>query len=103
MDALRATSLENGMVAPSQQPIVSFQKAFLANIRRNGRLNEIELVGQFKMDVFFRTGRPAFLFEDAGLAAQLAKRKKLHIVSEKARDLGIVKRIFARCSDQTEK
>jgi len=103
MDALRAASVTNETVAASQQPIVSFQKAFLANIRRNGRLNEIELIAQFKTDVFFRIGRPAFLFKDAGLAPQLSKRKKLHLVSEKARDLGIVKRIFVRCSDQTEK
>jgi heterodisulfide reductase subunit C len=103
MDALRESSLANGMVAPSRQPVVSFQKAFLANIRRNGRLNEIELIGQFKTDVFFRTGRLAFLFKDASLAPQLSKRKKLHLVSEKARDLGIVRRIFARCSGQTGK
>ncbi len=102
MDALREASLASGMVAPSRQPVVSFQEAFLANIRRNGRLNEIELIGQFKADVFFRTGRPAFLFKDAGLAPQLSKRKKLHLVSEKARDLKIVRRIFARCSGQTE-
>jgi heterodisulfide reductase subunit C len=103
MDALRETSLAHRMVAPEQQSVVSFQKAFLDNIRRNGRLNELELIARFKTDVFFRTGRLAFLFKDASLAPQLGKRKKLHFFPEKARDCKVVERIFARCSDQADK
>lgn len=102
MDALREASLASDMVARSRQPVVSFQKAFLANIRRNGRLNELELIGQFKADVFFHTGRLAFLFKDASLGPQLGKRKKLHVISEKVRDRAVVRRIFARCSTQSE-
>jgi len=102
MDALREASLAGDMIAPSRWPVVSFQKAFLANIRRNGRLNELELIGEFKADVFFRTGRFAFLFKDASLAPQLSKRKKLHLIPEKARDRGVVKRIFERCSKESK-
>jgi len=55
MDGLREISLAEGMVAASQQPTVSFQQAFLDNIRRNGRLVELELIAHFKTTVFFRT------------------------------------------------
>jgi len=103
MDALREISLAEGMVAPSQQPIVAFQKAFLDNIRRNGRLAELELIAQFKTAVFFRTGRPTFLFKDAGLAPQMSKRKKLHFLPGEVRDRKVVERIFAKCSARPEK
>lgn len=103
MDALREISLAEGMVAPSQQTVVAFQKAFLDNIRRHGRLNELELIAQFKSAVFFRTGRPAFLFKDAGLAPQLGKRKKLHFLPGKAGDRKVVERIFAKCSKQASR
>lgn len=103
MDALREISLAEGMVAPSQQPIVAFQQAFLDNIRRNGRLAELELIAQFKTAVFFRTGRLAFLFKDASLAPQLGKRKKLHFLPGKVRDRKVVERIFAKCSKGPKK
>jgi len=98
MDALREASLARGMAAPDRYPVVAFQKIFLENIRRNGRLAELELIGQFKMDVVFRSGRIPFLFKDAALAPQLGIRKKLHLVPGKARDRGVVKRIFERCA-----
>jgi heterodisulfide reductase subunit C len=103
MDALRETSIAQGKVAASQQPVVAFQRAFLENVRRNGRLNELELIASFKTDVFFHSGRFGFLFKDAGLAPQLSKRKKLHFMPEKARDREVVSRIFARCSKQAER
>jgi len=103
MDALREISLAEGMVVPSQQPVVAFQQAFLDNIRRNGRLAELELIAQFKTAVFLRTGRPAFLFKDAGLAPQMSKRKKLHLLPGKVRDRKVVERIFAKCSNGAAK
>ena len=98
LDALRQTSLERGMAAREQQPVIAFQRAFLDNVRRNGRLNEIELIARFKLEVVRQTGRLGFAMKDAGLAPQLSQRKKLHIFSEKAQDRGLVDRIFARCS-----
>jgi hypothetical protein len=73
-----------------------FQKAFLDNIRRNGRLNEVELIVRFKGEVFFRDRSLPFLFSDAGLAPQLQKRGKLHLTGEKVRDRAVVARIFER-------
>jgi len=102
IDALRQLSAERGMATPAQQRIVLFQKAFLRNIRRNGRLNELELIGEFKFSTFLRGRSLSFLFKDATLAPQLMKRKKFHLAGEKARDRGVVARIFARCMDDSQ-
>ncbi len=96
MDALRQLAFERGAASPDERRTVLFQRAFLDNIRRNGRLNEIELIGAFKGMVFLRDRSVPFLFRDAGLAPQLQKRRKLHLLGEKAKDRGVVARIFAR-------
>jgi len=95
MDALRQLSAERGTASSAQNHTIIFQKAFLDNIRRNGRLNEIELIARFKGQVFFRDRSLPFLFRDASLAGQLHKRRKLHLTGEKVRDRGVVERIFA--------
>jgi heterodisulfide reductase subunit C len=97
LDALREFALREGKVSPEAQTVVAFQRAFLDNIRRNGRLNELELIARFKFDVLLRTRQLSFLFKDAGLAPQLRSRKKLHLTSERAGDGGIVGRIYAGC------
>jgi heterodisulfide reductase subunit C len=96
MDALRQAAFEQGDATPAQQRVMLFQKAFLDNIRRNGRLNEVELIVRFKGEVFFRDRSLPFLFSDAGLAPQLQKRGKLHLTGEKVRDRAVVARIFER-------
>ena len=96
MDALRQLAFESGAASPAQSRTVVFQKAFLDNIRRNGRLNEIELIAVFKGEAFLRDRNIPALFQDAGLAPQLQKRRKFHLIGEKARDRGVVARIFER-------
>jgi heterodisulfide reductase subunit C2 len=96
MDALREMAFERGVASPAERRTVVFQKAFLNNIRRNGRLNEIELIAAFKGEVFFRDRSLPLLFQDAGLAGELQKRRKLHLRGEKVRDRGVVARIFER-------
>ena len=96
MDALRQMAFERGVASPAQRRTVVFQKVFLDNIRRNGRLAEIELIAAFKGEVFFRDRSLPFLFEDAGLAPQLQRRRKLHLRGERVRDRGVVARIFER-------
>ena len=96
MDALRQLAFERGAASPDERRTVLFQRAFLDNIRRHGRLNEIELIGAFKSMVFLRDRSVPFLFRDAGLAPRLQKRRKLHLLGEKAKDRGVVARIFAR-------
>ncbi|MGA2990786.1 MAG: 4Fe-4S dicluster domain-containing protein [Candidatus Korobacteraceae bacterium] len=103
MDALRELSLREGKTSPEAQTVVAFQQAFLDNVRRNGRLNELELIARFKLTAAMRTRRLSLLFKDAGLAPQLRRRKKLHLSSERARDLEVVGRIYARCQEAGQK
>jgi heterodisulfide reductase subunit C len=99
MDALREVSLRSGLASPEQKTVVAFQQAFLNNIRRNGRLDEIELIAEFKLRALPSERSLRFLFKDAGLAPQLQKRHKLHLRGEKVKDRAVVRRIFERCGD----
>jgi len=97
MDALRQVAFECGTVSPAQRRTVIFQKAFLDNIRRHGRLNELELIARFKGEVALRGRALGVLFEDADLAPKLQRRGKLHLRGQKVKDRKVVERIFA-CS-----
>ena len=79
--------------------MVAFQQAFLSNIRRNGRLDEIELIAEFKLRALPAERSLRFLFKDASLAPQLHIRSKLHLRGENVKDRAIVRRIFERCAD----
>ena len=96
---MRQLSAERGAATPKQQRTVLFQKAFLRSIRRNRRLNELQLIGEFKFSTFLHGRSLSFLFKDATLAPQLMKGKKFHLVGEKVRDRAVVARILARCMD----
>jgi heterodisulfide reductase subunit C len=99
MDALREVSLQRGLASPELKAVVAFQQAFLNNIRRNGRLDEIELIAEFKLRALPSERSLRFLFKDAGLAPQLQKRRKLHLRGERVKDRAVVRRIFERCGD----
>jgi len=101
MDALRQLSVERGVATPEQQRVVLFQKAFLRNIRRNGRLNELELIEEFKLSTFLHDRSISFLLKDATLAPKLMKRRKFHLAGEKAHDRAVLARIFARCMESS--
>jgi heterodisulfide reductase subunit C2 len=98
MDMLRQVAVERGVTSDERRRTVLFQQAFLDNIRRNGRLCEVELIATFKAKAFFKDGSIPLLLKDAMLGPQLLKRKKLHLRGEKARDRGIVQRIFEKCT-----
>ena len=98
MDALRQAAFARGIASPEECRTVVFQKAFLENVRRNGRLNELELIAAFKGEIFFRNRSLPFLLEGAALAPEMRKRRKLHLRGEKARDRAVVKRIFAKAA-----
>jgi heterodisulfide reductase subunit C len=97
MDRLRQLSAAGAAASPSLQRTILFQKAFLRNIRRNGRLNELELVGVFKTSAFLNDLEIPFLFKDAALAPRLKARGKLRFNGAKVRDRELVGRIFERC------
>ncbi|NLX95875.1 MAG: 4Fe-4S dicluster domain-containing protein [Rhodopirellula sp.] len=97
LDALRQMSIQRDCVSPRHRRTVLFQRAFLDNIRRNGRLRELELVGEFKMRGFFSDRSVALLLKDAMLGPKMLKRRKLHLWSRRVKDRGVVRRIFERC------
>lgn len=99
LDGLRQLSVENDCVAPQHRRTVLFQRAFLDNIRRNGRLRELELVGEFKMRGFLSDRSVAMLLKDAMLGPKMLKRRKLHLWSKRVKDRGVVRRIFERCQN----
>jgi heterodisulfide reductase subunit C len=97
IDVLRQTSFERGIASDERLRTVVFQKAFLDNVRRNGRLCELELIGMFKTKAFLKDGSLPLLLKDAMLAPQLMKRKKFHLFGKQVQDRGIVQRIFEKC------
>lgn len=101
LDALRQIAVERGVEAPAQRRTTMFLKAFLQNVRRNGRVNELELVGQFKTSVFMKDLNVPFLMKDALLGPKMMGKGKLHLKGEKARDRELVGRIFDRCMART--
>jgi heterodisulfide reductase subunit C len=100
MDALRQRSVQRNAASSAARRTISFQKAFLDNIRRNGRVNEMELVGQFKMMAFAGDFSLPLLFKDAFLGPRMMARHKLHLRSQKVRDRALVRRIFQRCAGE---
>ena len=99
MDALRQLSVEQGAASKARLRTVLFQQAFLENIRRNGRLRELQLIGVFKTKAFLADGNLPLLVKDAMLAPRMLKRGKLHFAAKRVRDRGIVQRIFDRCEN----
>ncbi len=97
MDAARQLSIEYGLASPAQRRTILFQQAFLDNIRRNGRLAEVELVRKFKTQGFLDDLSLPQLFKDVLLGPQLLQRGKLHLRSRRVKDRKLVGRIFARC------
>jgi heterodisulfide reductase subunit C2 len=97
MDALRQLSVELGSASPACRRTVIFQRAFLENIRRNGRLRELDLVGAFKTRALLADGSISRFLKDALLAPRMLVRGKLRFAGGGVRDRGVVRRIFDRC------
>ncbi len=97
LDALRQLSVAHDAASPRQRRTIVFQRAFLDNVRRNGRLCEMEMVGSFKTKAFLGDLNIPLLFKDALLAPRMMKRGKFHWLGQRVRDRGLVQRIFARC------
>ena len=101
MDALKQIAVERNCVHPTCKRIVLFQKSFLNTIRRNGRLNELELVAEFKIRGFFGDLNPLLAMKDAMLGPQMLRLGKLHLkLGSPVKDKALVRRIFDRCYEK---
>ena len=97
MDAVKQIAIERGLVADSQMRTLVFQRAFLDNIRKYGRLHELGLVQMFKMAAFMNDYSVIKAMEGAMLGPKMLMKGKLHLAATKVKDRGVVKRIFERC------
>jgi heterodisulfide reductase subunit C len=97
IDALRQTAVQRDLVSDKRMRTFLFQREFLNNIRRNGRLSELELIGLFKTRAFLRDWNIPELLKDASLAPKLAMRGKLRLGRQRVQDRAVVERIFKRC------
>jgi heterodisulfide reductase subunit C len=97
MDMLRQRSAARPSPDQARHHTILFQRAFLKNIRRHGRLNELELVGTFKTAVVTKDLAIPFLFKDAMLGPRMMRRGKLKLAGGSVRDREVVGRIFDRC------
>ena len=97
IDALRQQAAEGAVCTDSERRTFLFHQAFLSSIRRHGRLNELELIGWFKVRSFLADADVPLLFKDATLAPALRAKRKLHLGGADVRDRSVVQRIFERC------
>lgn len=89
IDALREVALREGLAKPPRR-IKAFHQAFLQQIRRFGRIFELEMIMSFKM-------RSGALFSDAMAAPGMLGRGKLALTPNKIRGVEEIRRIFAAC------
>jgi heterodisulfide reductase subunit C len=89
IDALRELARESGE-AQMPRNISAFHKAFLEQIRTNGRLHEMGLVMDYKL----KTGD---LMKDVTNAPGMFARGKLNLRADKIDGVSEIKRIFEQC------
>lgn len=89
IDAMRELAIESGQ-ARMPRTIGAFHKAFLEQIRSNGRLHEMGLVMDYKL----KTGD---LMKDVTNAPGMFTRGKLNLRADRIEGVNEIKRIFEQC------
>jgi heterodisulfide reductase subunit C len=89
IDAVRELSIEAGS-ADMPRTVSAFHKAFLEQIRSNGRLHEFGMVMDYKL----RSGE---LMKDVTSAPGMLTRGKLSFRAERIEALDEIRRIFEKC------
>ncbi|MBU4370575.1 MAG: 4Fe-4S dicluster domain-containing protein [Proteobacteria bacterium] len=88
MDVLRQMAIETG-VGAKEKNILKFHEAFLANIRRGGRINEPSLMVEYKL-------KSGDLFSDMAMGLDMFMKGKLSLISPRTKDMESVRRIFEK-------
>jgi len=89
IDAVRELSVEQGN-SHMPRAIAAFHKAFLEQIRNNGRLHEFGMVLEYKL-------RSGDLMKDVTAAPGMISRGKLSFRAERIEGTEEIKRIFEKC------
>jgi heterodisulfide reductase subunit C len=88
MDVLREIAIGTG-VGAKEKNILKFHEAFLANIRRGGRINEPSLMVEYKL-------KSGDLFSDMAMGLDMFMKGKLSLISPRTKDMESVRRIFEK-------
>ncbi|MCF0233424.1 MAG: 4Fe-4S dicluster domain-containing protein [Thermoguttaceae bacterium] len=98
VDALRQIAVETNNLSSEAAKTIAFQKAFLRNVRRNGRTNELEMVADFEIRHFLRRFDVLGALKDATAGPKMMAKSKLHFkIGSPVKDKALVKRIFQKC------
>jgi len=91
MDVLRQMSLREG-VAPAEKSVPAFHRAFLASVRKWGRVFEVGMLAGFSL----KSGKGMGVLKDASLGWQMFKRGKLGLWPARVRQRRQIRDIFRR-------
>ena len=91
MDVLRQMALREG-VAPAEKSVPAFHRAFLASVRKWGRVFEVGMLAGFSL----KSGKGMGVLKDASLGWQMFKRGKLGLWPARVRQRRQIRDIFRR-------
>lgn len=89
MDFLREKSLKLKKTNKKAKEIIAFHKAFLSTVNRTGRLFEVGLIAEYKLNTFH-------LMQDVALAPKMMAKGKLPLIPEKIKDRKNISGIFKK-------
>ena len=88
MDALREIALTS-RARVAEKKVVAFHEAFLASIRRDGRVNPTLMACQYKL-------KSGDLFSDVGIGLSMFAKGKLPLMTPKTGEVKEVRKLFDR-------
>lgn len=88
MDASREIAMKKGIKA-AQPNVATFHREFLADVKRNGRVHEVGMLGMYKM-------MSRDFFSDIPLGIKMFLKGKLVIIPSRIKGLSEVKKIFKK-------
>ena len=88
MDVLRQMAIETG-VGAHEKNVLKFHEAFLASMKRSGRVNEMIMTVHYKL-------KSGDFFADMDLAPSMFLKGKLSLFPPRTKDLKSVKNIFEK-------
>jgi len=88
MDVLRQMAIESG-VGAHEPNVLKFHEAFLAGIKRGGRINEPMMLVQYKL-------KSGDFFSDMGAGLDMFLKGKIALMSPRTKDMKSVKDIFEK-------
>jgi hypothetical protein len=92
MDFLRQESVRRNKVNPKAKDILSFHKAFLETIEKNGKLNEVWLTLNYKL-------KTLNMMQDVNKAPSMFLKGKLNPIPSRVKNVSEIEKIFKRVSE----